>query len=60
MPDLMPAWHDGVVQHLAATRCCPESASRVQLHAGCTCRDALEIVPYLHALGITHGYAAPF
>ena len=45
MQNLMPAWHDGVGQHLAVTRCCSESTYRVQLHAGCTFRDALEMVP---------------
>jgi (1->4)-alpha-D-glucan 1-alpha-D-glucosylmutase len=60
MQDLMPALQDAVAQHIAATRCCPESTYRVQFHAGFTFRDALEIVPYLHALGITHCYASPF
>ena len=45
---------------IAATRCLPESTYRLQLHAGFTFRDALRIVPYLHALGITHCYASPF
>jgi (1->4)-alpha-D-glucan 1-alpha-D-glucosylmutase len=60
MQDLMPALHDAVVQYMAATRCSPESTYRVQFHAGFTFRDALEIVPYLHALGITYCYASPF
>jgi malto-oligosyltrehalose synthase len=32
---------------------------RVQLHAGFTLRDALEIVPYLEAFGVSHLYASP-
>ena len=31
----------------------------MQFHAGFTFRDALQIVPYLHDLGITHCYASP-
>ena len=31
----------------------------MQFHAGFTFRDALQIVPYLHDLGITHLYASP-
>src|SRR5919201_1687067 len=44
---------------LAATQYFPESTYRVQFHAGFTFRDALQIVPYLHDLGITHLYASP-
>lgn len=32
---------------------------RVQMHAGFTLRDAIGIVPYLAALGISHLYASP-
>ena len=32
----------------------------MQFHSGFTFRDAVKIVPYLHALGITHLYASPF
>jgi len=38
----------------------PESTYRLQFHAGFTFRDALEIVPYLCELGITHCYASPY
>jgi (1->4)-alpha-D-glucan 1-alpha-D-glucosylmutase len=38
----------------------PESTYRVQFHAGFTFRDATAIVPYLHALGVTHLYASPY
>src|SRR3954468_14813604 len=37
-----------------------ESTYRLQFHAGFTFRDATAIVPYLHALGITHVYASPY
>ncbi|HXE58966.1 MAG TPA: alpha-amylase family glycosyl hydrolase [Gemmatimonadales bacterium] len=35
------------------------STYRVQLHRGFTLRDARAVVPYLHALGVTHLYASP-
>lgn len=38
----------------------PESTYRLQLHGGFTFRDATAIVPYLHALGVTHLYASPY
>src|SRR6202453_1553164 len=44
----------------AARRRLPESTYRLQFHAGFTFRDALAIVPYLKALGITHCYASPY
>jgi len=59
MQDHIPSFLDAVVQAVAAGRCFPESTYRLQFHAGFTFRDALEIVPYLHDLGITHCYASP-
>src|SRR4029453_5533778 len=56
VPDLLPT----VAQTIATTRYFLESTYRLQFHAGFTFRDALAIVPYLHALGITHCYASPF
>jgi (1->4)-alpha-D-glucan 1-alpha-D-glucosylmutase len=38
----------------------PESTYRLQFHAGFTFRDATRLVPYLHALGVTHCYASPY
>jgi (1->4)-alpha-D-glucan 1-alpha-D-glucosylmutase len=38
----------------------PESTYRLQFHASFTFRAAADIVPYLHALGITHLYASPY
>ncbi|WP_151525488.1 malto-oligosyltrehalose synthase [Serinicoccus kebangsaanensis] len=32
---------------------------RLQLHAGFTCADAEQVVPYLHALGVSHVYLSP-
>lgn len=37
----------------------PGSTYRLQMHQGFTVRDATRIVPYLHALGVTHAYASP-
>src|SRR5439155_26754146 len=59
MQDRIPSFLDAVAQAIAAARCFPESTYRLQFHAGFTFRDALEIVPYLHDLGITHCYASP-
>jgi (1->4)-alpha-D-glucan 1-alpha-D-glucosylmutase len=60
MPDPMSALMDAVVDNIAASRRFPESTYRLQFHAGFTFRDALQMVPYLHELGVTHGYASPF
>jgi (1->4)-alpha-D-glucan 1-alpha-D-glucosylmutase len=38
----------------------PSTTYRVQFHAGFTFRDACELVPYLHALGVSHLYASPY
>lgn len=38
----------------------PGATYRLQFHRGFTFADATRIVPYLHALGITHIYASPF
>ena len=32
---------------------------RLQLHADFTCADALQVVPYIHALGVSHVYVSP-
>ncbi|MFB3916320.1 MAG: malto-oligosyltrehalose synthase [Terriglobales bacterium] len=37
----------------------PVSTYRLQLHSGFRFEDARRLVPYLHALGITHAYASP-
>jgi len=37
----------------------PRATARLQFHAGFTMDDALPIIPYLAALGISHLYASP-
>ncbi len=37
----------------------PRATYRLQFHAGFTLRDALGLVPYLSALGVSHLYASP-
>jgi hypothetical protein len=37
----------------------PCATYRIQFHLNFRFRDAEELVPYLHALGITHLYASP-
>ena len=51
---------DALGSEIEKRRKLPESTYRVQFHSGFTFRDAVKIVPYLHALGITHLYASPF
>ena len=60
MPDPGPDFLAALKRALMAAQYFPESTYRVQFHAGFTFRDALQIVPYLHDLGITHLYASPF
>jgi (1->4)-alpha-D-glucan 1-alpha-D-glucosylmutase len=38
----------------------PRATYRLQLHAGFRFRDAIEIVPYLADLGISHVYCSPY
>jgi len=38
----------------------PKSFYRLQLHAGFTFRQAMQIVPYLSELGISHCYMSPY
>src|SRR5262245_1201656 len=47
-------------ERIAARQRFPEATYRLQFHAGFTFRDARALVPYLHALGITHCYASPY
>jgi (1->4)-alpha-D-glucan 1-alpha-D-glucosylmutase len=54
------SFSDALVKEMERRRNLPESTYRVQFHAGFTFRDAMQIVPYLHGLGITHLYASPF
>ncbi len=59
MPDLVPAVRAAVRTDLTVRRCVPASTYRLPCHAGFTLRDALAMVPSLHALGITPGSASP-
>jgi (1->4)-alpha-D-glucan 1-alpha-D-glucosylmutase len=38
----------------------PSATYRLQFHAGFTFAEARELVPYLHALGVSHIYASPY
>src|SRR5207237_9531947 len=38
----------------------PASTYRLQFHAGFTFDDARRLVPYLHAMGVSHIYASPY
>ncbi len=38
----------------------PTATYRLQFHAGFTLRDAERLVPYLHGLGVSHVYCAPY
>ena len=38
----------------------PTATYRLQFHAGFTLRDAERLVPYLHALGVSHVYCSPY
>jgi (1->4)-alpha-D-glucan 1-alpha-D-glucosylmutase len=59
MPDIIDELAAQTLQALAA-RPRPEATYRLQFHAGFTFREAIELTPYLHELGITHCYASPF
>jgi (1->4)-alpha-D-glucan 1-alpha-D-glucosylmutase len=47
-------WQQGL-----ARRRVPAATYRLQFHKGFTFRDARELVPYLHALGVSDCYASP-
>lgn len=38
----------------------PVATYRLQFHAQFTFADAIELIPYLHELGVTHVYASPY
>jgi (1->4)-alpha-D-glucan 1-alpha-D-glucosylmutase len=38
----------------------PRATYRLQFNAGFTFRDAADLVPYLHELGVSHCYASPY
>ncbi|MDB5311062.1 MAG: treY [Gemmataceae bacterium] len=47
------------VRRAAARRRTPGATYRFQFHKEFTLRHATQLVPYLHALGVTHIYASP-
>src|SRR5262249_53681545 len=51
---------DRTAAAIAARRRFPVATYRLQFHAGFTFRDALDIVPYLHDLGVSDCYASPY
>ncbi len=60
MDPVIKALLDQTAQELVRRQRFPEATYRLQFHAGFTFRDAVQIVPYLHDLGITHCYASPY
>lgn len=50
----------GVLDTIASRRRARGSTYRLQFNSQFTFRDAAQIVPYLHALGVTHVYASPY
>jgi len=50
----------GVLSTVAGRRRARGSTYRLQFNSQFTFRDAAQIVPYLHALGVTHVYASPY
>ena len=48
-----------LVARLATPRV-PTATYRLQFHAGFTFRDGRQLVPYLHALGVSDVYASPY
>src|SRR5437660_7986106 len=59
-PQLIASLLDIVFQQVAARRRFPEATYRLQFHAGFRFADALQLVPYLHELGVTDCYASPY
>src|SRR3954471_7637829 len=51
---------DRAIEQARSQSAPPESTYRLQFHAGFTFKDAIQIVPYLAELGITHVYASPY
>ncbi|HET9743827.1 MAG TPA: malto-oligosyltrehalose synthase [Terriglobales bacterium] len=51
---------DSLIEVVKQTGDRPLSTYRLQLHRGFGLEEARQLVPYLHALGITHLYASPF
>jgi (1->4)-alpha-D-glucan 1-alpha-D-glucosylmutase len=60
MDPVIKALLEQTAQEIARCQRFPEATYRLQFHAGFTFRDAAQIVPYLHELGISHCYASPY
>ncbi len=56
MPTVIEQLINNTVREAYSRRVTPRATYRLQLHAGFTLRDALEITPYLHRLGVSHLY----
>jgi (1->4)-alpha-D-glucan 1-alpha-D-glucosylmutase len=55
----LPAAAGSLVRGCFARRRIPRATYRLQFNRGFTFRDACELVPYLHALGVSDCYASP-
>ncbi len=58
MPFHHPDYHQ-LAEAILARRQIPRATYRLQLHAGFTLKDALQVIPYLMRLGVSHVYASP-
>jgi (1->4)-alpha-D-glucan 1-alpha-D-glucosylmutase len=59
-PQIVERIREKTTALLESRRRFPESTYRLQFHAGFTFKAATDLVPYLHALGVTHCYASPY
>lgn len=57
-PEALDLLWDDAFRMASARRRIPTATYRLQMHAGFTLRDALNIVPYLDRLGISHLYVS--
>ena len=55
-----PRSHSDAAARVASTLAIPRATYRLQLSPHFSLRNALDVVPYLDALGISHVYASPF
>jgi (1->4)-alpha-D-glucan 1-alpha-D-glucosylmutase len=57
-----PAAQESLQSHVPPllTAAAPLGTYRVQFHKGFTFEDAVQAIPYLHALGVTHLYSSPY
>src|ERR671921_216125 len=62
--DIAQVKHTGILECLqelqrTAIERRPRATYRLQFHKGFTLRDAMDLVPYLHSVGVSHLYASP-